>query len=177
MDIKEIFLYFAKFPLEDGVKAAFRNGTSEFAEYQSLMNEYQSGDKAILPDISNYVFGQDFDAVKAIIDGMNGNYLFVEIGEVDSNENEKGSIEDNMKVACTIAFKNKDNIDLVDRMIISDRCLSLINSLRYHLRRDQEPWLRMMDSTTQLQPFVSSEFNSVGWTFMFNLKGYIFDIK
>ncbi len=177
MDIKDIFLYFAQFPSKDGVIASFTNGSSNYKEYAELLEQYNSGSKNRLPDIEGFVFGQNFDAVKARIDTITGNFLFVEVGNIDSTQDQRGNINDSMKIACTLAYKENRDADLVEHMIISGRSLDLINQLRANLFKDQQPWLRMIDGTTQMQPFVSSELASVGWSFMFNLKGQIFDIK
>jgi len=177
MEIKDIFLYFAQFPSKDGVIASFTNGSSNYPEYTKLLEQYNSGSKDRLPNIEGFVFGQNFDAVKARIDTMTGNFLFVEVGDIESTQDQKGNINDTIKIACTIAYKENRDADLVEHMIVSDQSLSLINQLRGNLFKDQCPWLRMIDGTTQIQPFVSSELASVGWSFMFNLKGQIFDIK
>jgi len=177
MNIQDIFLYFASFPRIDGVKSMFSNGASDMHEYADLLNKVLNQPNSRLPEINNMVFGQDFDAVKDRIGKLTDNFMMVEVGEIETNKTKEGSIQDSVKVACTIAYKVSANSDLVDQMIMSDKSLTLINQLRKFMLSDNQPWLRYLSFPHAISPFVSSEFNSSGWAFIFHLSGNIFNIK
>jgi hypothetical protein len=180
MRISDIFLYFAQFPLIDGVKSSFSNGTSDLSLYGDLLSKLDGQAHSRLPEIEDYVFGQNLDAVKNRIDKFSGLFLFVEAGDISSNQDDKGSIQDQMKLGVTVARKVADSADLVEQMIVSDEMLILTNRLRALIREDQTstPWLTWMSQPQQVIPFVSSEFGSVGWSCIFSLSGPdLFDIK
>ena len=169
--IRELFLYFAKFPTRRGVTAMFTNGQSDYAEYQQLTDAISAmEDEPILPDIENYVYGQDFDELKARVEKIFGSWLFADYGEFTFSEDRTpGSVRCQQQLAVTVAVKLSDRADMVERMIAEDKTLSWVNAIYARILADaamgDTPWLsRMPVADAQIVPFVASELKSWGWT-------------
>ena len=145
--IRELFLYFAKFPKRSGVTAMFTNGQSDYAEYQQLTEAIGAmEDEPILPDIENYVYGQDFDELKARVEKIFGSWLFADYGEFTFSEDRTpGSVRCQHK---TLSWVNT-----IYARILADAAMG------------DTPWLsRMPVADAQIVPFVASELKSWGWT-------------
>lgn len=169
--IRELFLYFAKFPKRSGVTAMFTNGQSDYAEYQQLTDAVgEMADEPILPDIDNYVYGQDFDELKSRVEKIFGSWLFADYGEFSFSEDRApGSMRCRQQLAVTVAMKLSDRADMVERMIAEDKTLSWVNIIYARILADaatgDTPWLsRMPVADAQIVPFVASELKSWGWT-------------
>lgn len=169
--IQDLFLYFAKFPRRDGVKAMFTNGQSDYADYQRLIDALDAmEDEPLLPDIDNYVYGQDFDELQARIGRLFGSWLYADYGEFTFSEDRTpGSLKCAQQLAVTVAVKLSDRADMVERMIASDRTLDDINTIYARMMADADtgdtPWLaRMPIQKAQVVPFVAPELKSCGWT-------------
>lgn len=172
--IQYLFLYFARFPKREGVKAMFTNGQSTLGDYQNLIDALDAlPDNPLLPEIDNYVYGQDFDELKMRVERLFGSWLYADYGEFQFYETGRGSIGCRQQVAVTVAEKVTDRADMVERMIISDRMLHAINTLYAQLMADSDagrtPWLDHKPvEEAQIVPFVAPELKSYGWTLLIN---------
>ena len=181
--ILKIFEYFAKFPARSGVISAFANGKSDLPFYNDLLNRVKALPEAgKIPDIKSYVFGVDMDTVKRRVDSITGTYLFVDFGELESSRDGRNSIVDTFRMAATVAAKVSDVTDTVERAVISDITLSLINELRARIYadsgRDHTPWLQELSYKHSIIPFMSPELSSAGWSLIFTSEGSdILDLK
>lgn len=169
--IQDLFLYFAKFPKRDGVKAMFTNGQSDYPDYQRLIDALDAMDgEPLLPDIDNYVYGQDFDDLKNRVERLFGSWLYADYGEFTFSEDRTpGSLRCAQQLAVTVAAKLSDRADMVERMIASDRTLDDINAIYARMMADaatgDTPWLaRMPVQQAEVVPFVAPELKSYGWT-------------
>lgn len=169
--IQDLFLYFAKFPRRDGVKAMFTNGQSNYADYQRLIDALDAmEDEPLLPDIDNYVYGQDFDDLKNRVERLFGSWLYADYGEFTfSEDHTPGSLRCAQQLAVTVAAKLSDSADMVERMIASDRTLDDINAIYARMMADADtgdtPWLaRIPVQKAEVVPFVAPELKSYGWT-------------
>ncbi len=174
--ILKLFEYFARFPERAGVISAFSNGKSELPAYNELLDRVKNlPDNSLIPEIKQYVFGADMEMVKRRVDSVTGTYLFIDFGEIDSNRDDKNSITDSLRMAATVAAKVSDRSDIVERAIISDITLSLINELRARIYadsgRDSTPWLQELSFKHSIVPFISPELQSVGWSVIFTSEG------
>lgn len=169
--IINLFKYFARYPRKEGVLSMFANGASSYPQYAALLDYVSTLPEAILPEIDNLVFGQTFDDVKKRVDSITGNFLFIDFGEFSSVRNTRNSIVDSQKIAATVAMKISDTADMIEVAIASDITLNLLSSLRTILIRDSRsedlPWLEKISDQSDIIPFVSPEFHSIGWTLMF----------
>lgn len=57
----------------------FINGSSELYEYEELKGYIAGMSEPLVPDISNFVFGQRFEDVKKRVDALIGTYLFCDL--------------------------------------------------------------------------------------------------
>lgn len=169
--IQDLFLYFAKFPKREGVTAMFTNGQSDYAEYQQLIDALSAMEgEPLLPDIDNYVYGQDFEDLQARIGQLFGSWLYADYGEFTFSEDRTpGSLKCTLQLAVTVAVKLSDRADMVERMIASDRTLTDLNTIYARMMADaatcDTPWLaRMPIQQAEIVPFVAPELKSYGWT-------------
>lgn len=169
--IQDLFLYFAKFPKREGVTAMFTNGQSDYAEYQQLIDALSAMEgEPLLPDIDNYVYGQDFEDLQARIGQLFGSWLYADYGEFTFSEDRTpGSLKCTQQLAVTVAVKLSDRADMVERMIASDRTLTDLNTIYARMMADaatgDTPWLaRMPIQQAEIVPFVAPELKSYGWT-------------
>ena len=129
--ISDLFLYFAKFPKRKGVTAMFTNGQSDFTDYQALLTALDEMEgEPLLPDIDNYIYGQDFDELKSRVEKIFGSWLFADYGEFTFSEDRTpGSLKCQQQLAVTVAMKLSDRADMVERMIANDKTLGWVNTI------------------------------------------------
>ena len=181
--ILKLFEYFARFPSRQGVLSAFANGKSELPSYNALLARMKSlPPSGAMPDIKNYVFGSDMDTVKRRVDAVTGAYLFIDFGEIESERDSRNSITDSLRMAATVGEKVSDVMDTVERAVISDITLSLINELRARIYADSgsgsSPWLQELSFKHSIIPFIVPELHSVGWSILFTSQGAdMFNLK
>jgi hypothetical protein len=167
--ILDYLKYFSRFPSRDGVLNMFVNGSSDLYEYEELKGYISDLPEPLVPDISDYVFGQRFDDVKKRVDSLTGTYLFCDFGEIQSSQDNIGSIQDTHKRAITVAVKLGNNSDMVEVAIQSDRTLSLLNEVRAYMILDSRnmSWLKTISESQTIVPFVAPELSSIGWSMSF----------
>lgn len=176
MIIKDIFLYFARFPKHEGLEAMFTMGASSFPEYGELQAALTSmQDCELVPDIDNYVYGQSLEDLQQRISRLFGSWLMVDYGEVAvsaSGYAKPVTSTITQQLAVTVAMKMPTNHDMMERMIASDQTLDMLRRIFRHLWADSDngriDWLaRASLQHAELVPFVASELNSYGWTLIF----------
>lgn len=181
MIIVDILKYFAQFPLQGGVLNMFSNGRSDIAGYTELLSEMKTMPKySRLPQITNYVFGENNDSVKSRVLGFDGTFLYVDYGELHSQRDKVNSIEDTFKMAVTIATKISSTLDHIELAIISDTDFFLIKNLIQMLLSDQTEisWLKEISKGYSIVPFDAPDWNAFGWTLLFDREGKdMLDIK
>jgi hypothetical protein len=180
--ILHLFKYFARYPQKEGVLSMFANGASQFPQYSKLLEYVHDLPDPLIPAIENFVFGQSYDDVKKRVDAITGNYLFIDFGEFTSSRDSRNSITDKQEMAATLAMKLNDTADMVEVAIASDITLSLLACFRQTIIRDSQseciPWIRKISDNHDIVPFVSPEFNSIGWTLRFSsVAADLFNVK
>lgn len=172
--ITDLFLYFARFPKRSGVKAMFTMGGSDFSEYATLLTalDEMTGDP-IVPAIENYVYGQSIEDLQQRINKLFGSWMMVDYGEFTIKADRRGSVEAVQQVAVTVAMKMRQNADMMERVIASDRTLDMVRQVLGQLWADSDngdiAWLtRASLEQAEIVPFVASELSSYGWTLMFS---------
>ena len=172
----ELFLYYAQFPEREAIVPLFNKGKSYIPGYGELLKEaLDLRDDKIIPEIKNYVFGPNFDAVSARVNNLIGHYLFVDYGEIECDTDGSNRFVDYTRLAITVAYRLKDfSGELMEQLIVSDRCLSCLVSIRNQMIREQREryWLKDISNNHTLTPFIARELSSIGWTLLFNRNGY-----
>lgn len=172
--LKDILLYFARFPRWEGLRAIATNGASEVPGYERLLHEIEHVEnKELLPAIGHYVYGQSFDQLRALLDRLSGTFLMVDFGEINVRDDSRRSLLITQRVAVTVAMKLPDSTDNLEQFLASEHTLGLLRRLYAQLRRDAEEDLlsfltRDYLSEAEYIPFVASELNATGWTLMLN---------
>lgn len=173
MIIQDLFLYFARFPKREGVKAIATMGDSDFDEYQQLMVMLDAmQDCERVPQIENYVYGQSVEDLQQRVNKLFGSWMMVDYGEFTLQADRIGSVDVTQQVAVTVAMKMRQNADMMERVIASDRTLEMLLQVFGHLWADcnngRIDWLcRGGMEKAEMVPFVASELQSYGWTLMF----------
>lgn len=176
--IKDLFLYFAKFPERNGVLSMFTNGSSNMPEYLQLRQAISKAEvHSLIPEIKNYVYGQDFDDVKERVDRLFGSWLMVDYGKFGFSGSGSGSLITEQHIAVTVAEKISDIADMVERMIISDTTLRYLNRIYAYVMADSDSgeidWIdRDEILRAEIIPFVASELKSAGWTLVFTASAH-----
>jgi len=172
--ITDLFLYFARFPKRSGVKAMFTMGGSDFSEYATLLDTLDGMDgDPIVPDIENYVYGQSVEDLQQRVSKLFGSWMMVDYGEFTIKADRRGAVEAVQQVAVTVAMKMRQNADMMERVIASDRTLDMVRRVLQQLWADSDSgdiaWLtRGSLEQAEIVPFVASELSSYGWTLMFS---------
>ena len=82
---------------------------------------------------------------------------------------------DSARLAITVAYKLKEfSGDLMEQLLISDRCLANITTIRNRMINEQREryWLKDVSRNHTLTPFVARELSSIGWTMLFNREAF-----
>lgn len=180
--IIDLFLYFARFPQRQGVLDIFNKGRSEIPGYDSLKSLVESmTDTPVLPEVGGFVFGPNFDAVKTCVSQLTGYYLFVDYGDIKTETDKSNRIADTFQVAATIAGKTTEFTgDLVDQTLISANTLDMVTRMRNLMIQEQRERysFKKISDKHSITPFISPEFESIGWTLMFDRQAFdLFDAK
>lgn len=170
--IKDQFLYFARYPATEGVRAMLTKGKSDspgYAELQLALDQIPVKER--LPEIRNYVYGQSFEELHQRIDKLFGSFLFVDYGEFNMSGDGRNSFDVGQRIAVTVAFKMPNNSDAGDYMLASDQALRLLTQVHAWLLADADAgnvdWLSRDElDKAEILPFVASELHSIGWTLM-----------
>ena len=172
----ELFLYFAKFPANDAFVPLFNKGRSQIPGYDELHAALLAlPAEGLVPEIGNYVFGPNFEAVCSRINNLNGFYLFVDYGEIECGTDSSNRMTGSARLAITVAYKLKEfSGDLMEQLLISDRCLAYITTIRNRMINEQREryWLKDVSRNHTLTPFVARELSSIGWTMLFNREAF-----
>ena len=170
--LTDIFLYFAKFPARTGLKAMATMGSSPMPEYADVLGSLDRLEETdLFPDIDNYVYAQSFEDLQGRLAKLRGSFLMVDFGECSFQEVHPNRIRSAQRIAVTVAMKPGDRIDMLGRMIVSDRCLSLVSGIYRRMLTDADggsvSWAdRRCLLDAEMVPFVSEELGAYGWTLL-----------
>lgn len=171
--LKDIFTYFARYVTPDVVDRFFTRSAGELP-YTSLRDEARAAARGTFPELTDYIFGVQEDSVSRRISQVKGVYLFVDYGNISSIEDVRSVRSDEFSLAVTVARPMSTTaMDMADELLVSDRLLQIIASIREDMRSDDsEPYIRRMLFPNDITPFFARELsNSYGWTLMFKMKG------
>jgi hypothetical protein len=171
----DIFLYFARFPKREGIKPLFNVGNSNIPGYSELKQKIEEMPEHSLTNINNYIFAPNMDAIKARVNNICNDYLFVDFGEIECGTDSSNRMYDYARLAVTVAYRLSDfTSDLIEQALAFNSSLSKLAGIRNTMISDQRcrPWLKDISKNHTFIPFISKELSSVGWTMLFNREGY-----
>lgn len=174
--LKDILVYFAKFPLKAGVQNLFQTVTSERASYAALKAQIDAlTTHSLVPGITDFVMGLDEQAIKAQIANVTGSYLFVDYGHITSDRDNYQRQNDRILIAITVATPlAKDSMDLVEQVLLSDENLNRLLQIRDIMKADSvcTPFVQQLSFPNEITPFFARELSdSTGWTMVFQKTG------
>lgn len=175
--IKDIFMFFARFPEKEGIlQSMFTNGRSDLPEYEEWMQAIRDlPDVPLLPQIKNYVFGVDKESVSSRIKNFTDCFLFVDYGQIENELDRIGNRRESFLVAFTVAYpSSNNNNDLGERAVKAHRALNLLCDIRRTIITEEKcvPWLKDFQADHIITPWISEEMPSYGWTVMFRRQGF-----
>jgi hypothetical protein len=173
----DLFLYFARFPKQEGILPLFNLGESTVSGYTELLQAVQSLDEHSLTGIENYVFGANIDAIKTRVNNIpaGSNYLFVDFGEIDCDTDSRNRMIDSARLAITVGYRVKSfSADLIEQTLAFSHTFNDMVAIRNKMITEQRdhPWLKNISNNHTFVPFVSPEMSSIGWTILFNREAY-----
>lgn len=173
--LTDIFLYFARFPKQEGIYPLFNVGNSGIPGYSELRAMVNDMTEHSLTDIHNYIFAANFDAIKARVNNISNDYLFVDFGEIECSTDSSNRMYDQARLAVTVAYRLNDfTSDLIEQALAFNSSLNKLAQIRNIMINEQRcrPWLKDISKNHTFVPFISKELSSVGWTMLFNREGY-----
>ena len=170
----DIFLYFARFPKREGIYPMFNSGvtTSDYIDLKKKINDMPEHS---LTDINNYVFAANFEAIRARVNNISNDYLFVDFGEIECATDSSNRMHDQTSLAVTVAYRLNDfSADLVEQALAFNSSLHKLANIRNIMINEQRcrPWLKDVSKNHTFVPFIAKELSSIGWTMLFNREGY-----
>ena len=174
--MKDILLYFARFPRWEGLHDLATNSVSEIEGYTKLKKMLDAvGPHSLLPEIDHFVFGQSFEQLRSRIERLAGTFLMIDFGEIDISSDGHRSILADQRVAVTVATRMSDHADNLEEFLISDHTLALTKKIYARLLQDAENGdtsfiTREYLFQAEFIPFQASELSASGWTLMLNCK-------
>ena len=170
--LRDIFLYFAKFPKKGGVLELFNQDESEFyPDYAPLKAEIEALEThSLVPALKEFVFGVNEDSEKKRIKELDGPYLFIDYGHIMTTENQYQVQTDEMLISLTVAIPHKiESQDIVEQVLMADDALKMLLEIRSLMEADSKcPFVRHITFPTEITPFFARELSdSTGWTMVF----------
>ena len=168
--LQDIFTYFAKFPQKAGVLELFNRSVSDhFPAYATLKTGITALDPhSLIPGIQDYVSGIDEQSIKKRIEEISGTYLFVDYGNIASQEDHLKRRTDEILIAITVATPLHINaLDMVEQVLLADQALDYLLQIMAIMRQDSRcsPFVKQLTFPVEITPFLARELSdSTGWT-------------
>lgn len=174
--LRDIFIYFAKYPQKAGVLELFNRVESDlYPDYAVLKAEIEALEThSLIPGIQEFVFGVNEDSVKARIVELDGTYLFIDYGHIMTTEDQYDRHFDEMLISLTVATPYKiEKLDMVEQVFMADAALEMLLQIRSLMLADSEcPFVKHLTFPTEITPFFARELSdSTGWTIVFKKRG------
>ncbi len=171
---QDIFLYFARFADRSGVFKNFtkNTGSDEYNRFKAAVD--QLPETPIVPGINDFILAASEESVKKRILTFKSTYLFVDYGEVASQQTSLKVQEDYFRLALTVAHPLSANtLNMAEEIVLNDRLFNLIRSIRKYMKNDrQDPFIKRLTFPQEIQPFYAPALsNSFGWTMVFQMSG------
>ena len=131
------------------------------------------GEHSLFPEITDFIFDVTEETVIKKIDSIGGIFLFVDYGDIRTEELLPVKVRQNVfTLALTIAKRvNERDFDNIERLIIADEMHVLLQRVVDMMRKDSDPFMKRVTFPFSSTPAIArSVFQSVGWTVKFDLK-------
>ena len=139
--LKEAFIYFAKFPLMEGVlKSMFRLGRTSVNGYDDLKNEVNGlTPNSLVPEILNFLFSSNEDKLKAEIEDTGGIFMLLDYGQLSSTPDKMKRNNDTFELGIIIAQKLKpEEYDMAEILLLQDQLLNTMRKIREIMIEDSK---------------------------------------
>ena len=173
----DVLRYYSKFPDREAVIRMFNKGKSNYPAYEKLLQDIQDtveGEHSLFPEITDFIFDVTEETVIKKIDSIGGIFLFVDYGDIRTEELLPVKVRQNVfTLALTIAKRvNERDYDNIERLIIADEMYVLLQRIVDVMRKDSDPFMRWISFPTTSTPAIArSIFQAVGWTMKFDVIG------
>jgi len=171
--IKDIWLYFAKFPLHEGVMKNFRNTNSKTPGYSAFKTEVENiAINSLIPELQNYILSVNTPAILEHVKNMENRFLFIEYGDLSTTENvykaKNSDFALNIYVASPFSYKQ---FDFVDETIIMQQNLIYLQQILEIMEIDSAEscsFKKLLEFPVQITPIEPINFyENIGWSARF----------
>jgi hypothetical protein len=170
------FEYFAKYPKKEGMLNVFKRGTSPLPEYAEIKARLQTLDPhSLVPQITNYLFSVNDDALKKQVENINGTFLFLDYGGLNTNKDQLQRLNDTVEFGLIVAEKMKpEDSDSVEMIIRIEYMLVYIRKIREQMIADQKcsPFVKKLSFPHRIDPWYARDMShATGWSMLFQQQG------
>ncbi|MFA5814731.1 MAG: hypothetical protein WC865_03830 [Bacteroidales bacterium] len=119
--------------------------------------------------------GSAFARVQQCTEGISCTYLFVDYGNINSQEDELKRRTDEILIALTMATPlHTDTFDMVEQVLLADQALDCLLQIMAIMRQDSRcsPFVKQLTFPVQITTFLARELSdSTGWTMVVKKSG------
>lgn len=174
--LKPAFIYFAKYPLIDGVINSMFTTNPADAAYQALKAEVQAiNPNSLIPEIVNFLFSSNEDKLKASIEDTTGPFMLLDYGQLSCSQDNLKRLNDDFELGIIIARKLKpEEYDMAETLLLHDELLNLMRKVRNQMIEDSKchPFLKQITFPHQINPWYARELhNATGFSMIFRKTG------
>jgi hypothetical protein len=173
--IREAFEYFAKFPEHGNVMGLFEHPSTDnsYNELKDLIAGLSIHSQ--IPGLEHYLFSRDEKRIKKMIEDINGPFLFLDYGNLKTNQDNLKRKKDSFQLAITVAEKqNPDDLNVPEAVLFSDKTLNMMRLIRNIMLQDQKcsPFVKQLEFPHEISPFYARGWsNATGWSMVFERSG------
>ena len=175
--LTEAFLYFAKFPLLEGVVSSiFRTGNPAVDGYAALKNQVLAlNTNSLLPGIKNLLFSSNEEKLKQSIEDTAGIFMLLDYGQLSCSQDQIMRLNDEIEFGIIIARKiDAAKFDLAEIILMQDELLNLMRQVRATMIEDSKyhPFVKQINFPHQINPWYARELqNATGFSMTFSKTG------
>jgi len=175
--LREAFLYFAKFPVLEGVVSSiFRTGNPAVAGYADLKNQVLAlNPNSLVSDIRNFLFSSNDEKLKQSIEDTPGIFMLLDYGQLSCSQDQLKRLNDEIEFGIIIARKiDATKFDLAEIILMQDELLNLMRQVRAIMIEDSKchPFVKQINFPHQINPWYARELqNATGFSMTFSKTG------
>jgi hypothetical protein len=169
----DIYKYFMKYPLKAGVLRNFAKTTSDVSGYNALKAYADALGTPVLPEIEDYIFGDDDKLIGARIKDAKSFFMYIEAEEIgNAGRNEMNAPTFAFRFSLFVCHKlDERNNDFAAQSLIKDRCLYLLRQVVKQTEADDLLVClnnRVLNNSYSFDPVAPfTNFQATGWILSF----------
>lgn len=167
--IYNIYKYFAKFPKLNSVLVNFDRADPEYTRYDTLKTEIENlAEDSLIPELENYIFGNDEASISKRLRGIDGKFLFIEYSDISSNLFTNATTKNLFRLRIIVAENsNNTNRDEIELMIANQENLYIIQQIVKKMLIDKDDYcnsINFPENDFRIIPVEPTAFyENLGW--------------